>query len=164
MRRSAAVAAAGALVVLVLLWAVADGHPVVRPQVERLAVLTVAIAVLAVVLAAGIRAHPEAAVTDLDRAPGPPPAPEDLPRELRRIAASVEAATAAGADGGARAVVHRIGRERLRARGLDPDDPGTARAAHDLTGEHLWVLVATPPDQPIGPVDLAAALHRLEAL
>ncbi len=166
MRRSAPVAVAAVLVVLVLLWTVAEGHPVIRPQVERLAVLAVAVAALVVVLGAGIRSHPEPAVTDLDRPPGSP-SPEDLPRELRRIAEAVAQPPGTRPDGGpdgARATIHRIGRERLRARGLDPDDPRTAGAAQDLAGEHLWALVATPPDRPVPPIDVQAALDRVEAL
>lgn len=168
MRRSAHVPATVALVVLMMLWGIASRYPVVRPLVERFAVLTIAVAVLVVLLMAGIRSHPEPAVTDLDRVMGTRPGPEAIPRALRQIAGPPEPRTGTRAAGeqevGGRALIHRIGRERLRARGLDPDDPGAAAAAQDLTGPHLWVLISTPPDQPVRRVDLQAALERLEAL
>ena len=69
-----------------------------------------------------------------------------------------------GQNVGGRAHVHRLGRERLAARGLDVDDPAHATTVRSLTGEHLWVLVATPLDRPVRNVDLDAALDRLEAL
>ena len=168
MRRPVLVPLGAALVVLALLWAAAETHPVVRPLVERFVVLTIAGAALAALGMAGARAHPEPAATDLDPAQVALPEPGTLPHELRRVAGTFDRPVGVGSwrgqNVGGRATIHRLGRERLVARGLDPDDPGHADAIRALTGEHLWVLVTAPLDRPVRHVDLDAALDRLETL
>lgn len=157
-----------ALVILAALWFAADRHPVVRPIVERFVVLTIAGTVVAALVMAAVRAHPEPAVTDFEPTRAVLPEPGTLPLELSRIAGTFDRAVGVGSwrgqNVGGRAQVHRIGRERLGARGLDADDPTDAEAVRALTGEHLWVLVTTPLDRPVRHVDLDAALDRLEAL
>ncbi|HEX7135687.1 MAG TPA: hypothetical protein VF228_24125 [Iamia sp.] len=167
-RRPVLMPVGAALVVLALLWAAAHTHPIVRPLAERFAVLTVAGAVVVALVMAGARAHPEPAVTDLDPTQAALPEPGTLPLELRQMAATFERPVAVGAwrgqHVGGRAQVHQLGRERLAARGLDPDDPRHADAVRALTGEHLWILVTTPLDRPVRRIDLDAALDRLEVL
>ena len=168
MKRPLLAPAGAALVVLALLWAAAHTHPVVRPLVERFVVLTIAGTVLVVILMAAARAHPEPAATDLDPAQVVLPEPGTLPIELRRVAGTFDRAVGVGSwrgqNVGGRSTIHRLGRERLHARGLDPDDPASAEAVRALTGEHLWILVTTPLDRPVRHIDLDAALDRLEAL
>jgi len=160
--------AGAALVVLALLWAAQDAHPVARPIAERFAVLTVALAVVAALAMAAARAHPEPAATELDPVRLVLPEPATLPSELRRVADTFERSAGVGArrgqDVGGRAQAQRLGRERLAARGLHVDEPGHAEAIRALTGPDLWVLVATPVDRPVRHVDLDAALDHLEAL
>jgi hypothetical protein len=167
-KRPLLVPVGAALVVLTLLWAAAHTHPVVRPIVERFVVLTIAGAVLTAIVMAGARAHPEPAATDLDPARVVLPEPGILPLELRRVAGTFDRPVGVGSwrgqNVGGRVAIHRLGRERLVARGLDPDEPAHVEAARALAGEHLWVLVATPLDRPVRHVDVDAALDRLEAL
>jgi hypothetical protein len=157
-----------ALVILGALWAAAATHPVVRPIVERFVVLTIAATAIVALVMAAARAHPEPAATDLDPTTTAGPEPTTLPLELRRVAGSFTRPAGVGSwrgqAVGGRSHVHRLGRERLTARGLDPDEPAHADAVRALTGEHLWVLVTTPLDRPVRNVDLDAALDRLEAL
>ncbi|HEU5152109.1 MAG TPA: hypothetical protein VFU19_16565 [Iamia sp.] len=157
-----------ALAILLALAAAAHTHPIVRPLVERLAVLTVAGLVIAALVMAAGRAHPEPAVTDLDPSPLARAEPAALPQALRRVAGTFDRPVGVGSwrgqNVGGRSHVHRLGRERLAARGLDVDDPDHEPAVRALAGEHLWVLVSTPLDRPVRNVDLDAALDRLEAL
>jgi hypothetical protein len=157
-----------AAVIVLLLVAAAATHPVVRPLVERFVVLTVAAGIVIGLVMAVARAHPEAASTDLDPARVTLPEPGVLPIELRRVAGTFERPVGLGSwrgqNVGGRALIYRMGRERLSARGLDVDDPAHAPHVQPLVGEHLWVLVTTPLDQPVRHVDVDAALDRLEAL
>lgn len=168
MRRPVLAPAGIALVLLGALGAAAHVHPVVRPLVERFVVLTLAGAVVTALVMAAARAHPEPAVTDLDPAQAARPEPGTLPLELRRVAGTFDRPVGVGSwrgqNVGGRSHVHRLGRERLAARGLDADDPAHAPTVRALTGEHLWVLVSTPLDRPVRNIDLDAALDRLEAL
>jgi hypothetical protein len=144
--------AGAAAVLLGALWAAAHTHPVVRPLVERFVVLTLAGAVVTAIVMAAARAHPEPAVTDLDPRPATGPVRGTLPLELRRVAGTFDRPVGVGSwrgqNVGGRSHVHRLGRERLAARGLDADDPDHAATVRALTGEHLWVLVSTPLDRP----------------
>lgn len=157
-----------ALVVLALLWAAQDAHPVVRPLAERFAVLTVAAAVVGALAMAAGRAHPQPAATDLDPSRVALPEPGTLPLELRRVAGTFDRPVGVGSwrgqNVGGRSHVHRLGRERLAARGLDVDDEADVPAVRALTGPDLWVLVSTPLDRPVRNIDLDAALDHLEAL
>lgn len=156
--------ALGAAVVLVLVGA---ANPTARPQVERLLLAVVAAAVLTGIGVAVVRAHPVAAPSALDGdgdgASDRPP----LPSELRWLAGTFAPTGGLGWRSGptpARAPIHRLGRERLRARGLDLDRPDHAAIAHRLAGDHLWAIVATPLDRPLPPIDIDDALTHLEAL
>jgi hypothetical protein len=160
------VAIAGVLVMLLV--AAAVRHPIVRPIVERFVLLTIAAGVVIGLVMAIARAHPEPASTDLDPKRVTLPEPGSLPIELRRVAGTFERPVGVGSwrgqNVGGRALIYRMGRERLAARGLDVDDPDHAPFVQPLVGEHLWVLVTTPLDRPVRHVDIDAALDRLEAL
>jgi hypothetical protein len=167
-RRPITIPAGIAAVIVALLVAAAATNPIVRPIVERFVLLALAAGVITGLVMAVARAHPEPAGTDLDPRHVDLPEPGALPLELRRVAGTfvrpVGVASWRGQSVGGRALIYRMGRERLAARGLDVDDPTHAPHAHALTGEHLWVLVATPLDRPVRHVDVDAALDRLEAL
>lgn len=160
--------AVATLAVVAIVIGLAADDPALRPQAERLIVLAIAGAVVAGVALALARAHPPAAVTAFDRPVTGPVDRPPLPSELRWIAGTFTAPTGFSARRlpavGGRNAIQRLGRERLRARGLDLDRPEHIAVARRLTGEHLWAIVATPPDVPLPGIDVDDALTHLEAL
>lgn len=153
---------------VVVVLAVAAADPTFQPQAERLLVLCVAAAVIAGLALALWRAHPTPAATALDAARRDSVERPPLPSELRWIAGTFTAPTGFSArraqSVGGRIAIQRLGRERLRARGIDLERPEHHARARQLAGEHLWAIVFTPPDHPLSGIDLDDALTHLEAL